>query len=204
MAYQLPPLPYPFDALEPPIDARTVEVHYTKHHKTYLENLNKALEGHPELARKPIDELLRDLSQVPESIRQAVINNGGGYANHNLYWQVMGPKKGGQPRGNLAKVIDSAFGTLAAFKEQFSKAALTRFGSGYAWLTLDPSGKPTITNTLNQDSVVSIGHKPLLIIDVWEHAYYLKYQNRRAEYIAAWWDVVNWDKAEELYAAAKR
>jgi Fe-Mn family superoxide dismutase len=204
MAYQLPPLPYPFDGLEPPIDARTVEVHYTKHHKTYLDNLNKALEGHPDLARKPIDELLASLSQIPENIRQAVINNGGGYANHNLYWQVMGPKKGGQPRGNLAKEIDKAYGGFSAFKEQFSKAALTRFGSGYAWLTHDPAGKLTITNTLNQDSVVSIGHKPLLIIDVWEHAYYLKYQNRRAEYIAAWWDVVNWDKAEELLTAAKR
>ncbi|HOO18219.1 MAG TPA: superoxide dismutase [Phycisphaerae bacterium] len=204
MAYELPPLPYAFDALEPPIDARTVEIHYTKHHKTYLDNLNKALEAHPDLSRKPIDELLRDLSQIPENIRQTVINNGGGYANHNLYWEVMGPKKGGEPRGQLANAINDAFGGFAKFKEQFSQAALTRFGSGYAWLTFDPNGKLTITQTLNQDSVVSIGHKPILIIDVWEHAYYLNYQNRRADYIAAWWNVVNWDAAEQRYRAAKR
>ncbi len=204
MAYQLPPLPYSYDALEPHIDAPTVEVHYSKHHQTYLNNLNAALEGHPELARKPIDQLLHDLKQIPESIRQPVINNGGGFANHNLYWEVMGPGQGGEPRGELAEAIKQAFGSFAAFKDQLSKKALTTFGSGYGWLTLDPAGKLTITSTPNQDSVVSQNHRPLLILDVWEHAYYLKYQNRRADYIAAWWNVANWDRVAERYAEAQR
>jgi len=204
MAYELMPLPYPYDALEPHIDARTMEIHHSKHHQAYVNNTNAALEKHPELAARPIDQLLAEISQVPQSIRQAVINHGGGVANHNLFWLTMGPNKGGQPTGTLAAAINEVFGSFAAFKEQFSKAAATHFGSGWAWLGFDERGKLHIETTSNQDSPLSRGHRPILCLDVWEHAYYLKYQNRRADFIAAWWHVVNWDKVAELFEAARR
>lgn len=204
MAHELPPLPYDYSALEPHIDARTMEIHHSKHHNGYVTNLNKALEGHADLAGKSVEKLLREISQVPESIRQAVINHGGGHANHTLFWQIMGPGKGGQPTGGLADGIASAFGGFDAFKEQFSKAAATRFGSGWAWLGFDQNGKLHVGSTANQDSPLMHGHTPILGLDVWEHAYYLKYQNRRPDYIAAWWNTVNWDKVAEFYAAAKK
>ncbi len=204
MAHELPPLPYAFDALEPHIDAKTMEIHHDKHHGTYVANLNKALEGHPVLVGRPIEQLLREIETVPADARQAVINNGGGHANHSLFWRWMAPKKGGQPRGRVADEIKKAFGGFDGFKEQFTKAALGRFGSGWAWLTLDPGSKLAIISTANQDSPYIQGHKPILGLDVWEHAYYLKYQNRRADYITAWWNVVNWDFAEELYTAARK
>jgi Fe-Mn family superoxide dismutase len=204
MAHELPPLPYDYSALEPHIDARTMEIHHTKHHSGYVTNLNKALEGHGDLAAKSVEKLLREISQVPESIRQAVINHGGGHANHTLFWQVMGPGKGGQPTSGLADAIASAFGSFDAFKQQFSQAAATRFGSGWAWLGFDRNGKLHVGSTPNQDSPLMQGHTPILGLDVWEHAYYLKYQNRRPDYIAAWWNTVNWDKVAEFYAAAKK
>ncbi|MBN2309048.1 MAG: superoxide dismutase [Candidatus Hydrogenedentes bacterium] len=203
MTYQLPPLPYAYDALEPHIDARTMEIHHTKHHQGYVDKANKALEAVPELASKPIEEVLRSLNDVPESVRQAVINNGGGHANHSLFWQVMGPGKGGEPSGALGQAISGAFGSVAAFKEQFANAAATRFGSGWAWLTVDASGGLAVESTANQDSPLSAGRTPILGLDVWEHAYYLHYQNRRPDYIAAWWNVVDWDRVAEFYTAAK-
>lgn len=204
MAYELPPLPYPYDALEPHIDVRTMEIHHTKHHATYISNVNKALEGQPKLAAKPVEQLLREIGSVPEDIRQTVINNAGGTANHNLFWRIMGPNKGGQPKGRVADEIKKVFGGFEPVKEQLTKAATTRFGSGWAWLGLDANGKLHVGSTANQDSPLMQGHTPILGLDVWEHAYYLKYQNRRADYIAAWWNVVNWDMVAEVYDAVRR
>ena len=201
MAFKLPQLPYSYDALEPHIDARTMEIHHTKHHAGYTNKLNAALEG-TEFASKPIEEILGNLNAVPEAKRTAVRNNGGGFANHRLFWEIMGPNAGGQPSGDLADAINSAFGSFAAFKEQFSAAAATRFGSGWAWLIVD-GGQLSVVSTPNQDTPVMEGKTPILGLDVWEHAYYLNYQNRRPDYIAAFFNVINWSKIAELYAAAK-
>jgi Fe-Mn family superoxide dismutase len=203
MAFELPPLPYPENALEPHIDARTMSIHHDKHHAAYTNNLNSALEGHPNLAGKRIEALLADLDAVPEAIRTTVRNNGGGYANHNLFWEIMGPNGGGEPTGALATAINDAFGSFAAFKEQFAKAATTRFGSGWAWLCVGNNGQLAVTSTPNQDTPLMEGKTPILGLDVWEHAYYLNYQNRRPDYINAWWNVVNWNAVAEKYAAAK-
>lgn len=202
MAFELPPLPYPENALEPHIDARTMSIHHDKHHAGYTNNLNNALEGHPNLAAKSIEDLLGDLNSVPESIRTAVRNNGGGYANHSLFWNVMGPSAGGRPSGDLADAIDEAFGSFDSFKEAFSKAATTRFGSGWAWLYVNSEGNLAVTSTPNQDTPLMDGNTPILGLDVWEHAYYLNYQNRRGDYVAAWWNVVNWGAVARNYAAA--
>jgi Fe-Mn family superoxide dismutase len=204
MAFELPPLPYPEDALEPYIDARTMGIHHDKHHAAYTNNLNVALESHPDLARKSIEALLGDLNAVPESARTAVRNNGGGFANHNLFWEIMGPNVGGEPMGELAEAIDRTFGSFSAFKEQFTKAAATRFGSGWAWLYVDKNGGLAVGSTPNQDTPLMEGNTPILGLDVWEHAYYLNYQNRRPDYIAAWWNVVNWNAVAAKYAAAKK
>jgi Fe-Mn family superoxide dismutase len=203
MAHELPALPYAHNALEPHIDARTMEIHHGKHHQGYVNNLNKALEGQKILQNKSVEELLSDLEAVPESIRAAVRNNGGGHANHSLFWPCMSPNGGGEPSGELAEAIKSTFGSFASFKEQFSTAAATRFGSGWAWLCVDKSGGLVVTSTPNQDNPLSAGLKPILGLDVWEHAYYLNYQNRRPDYIAAWWNVVNWEQVAKNYAAAK-
>ena len=205
MAYTLPPLPYAYNALEPHIDARTMEIHHTKHHQAYINNVNTALEGHPALQAKSVEDLVSDLAAVPEAIRTAVRNNGGGHANHSLFWTIMGPGKGGEPAGDLATAINAACGSFATFKEQFSKAAATRFGSGWAWLSYDPkSGKLTVESTANQDTPLSEGRTPLLGLDVWEHAYYLNYQNRRPDYISAFYSVVDWSKVAERFAAARK
>jgi superoxide dismutase, Fe-Mn family len=201
MAYSLPPLPYPADALEPSIDKTTMEIHHGKHHKAYVDNLNKALEGHPELAKLPVEQLMRDISRVPDSIRQAVINNGGGHANHSMFWVIMG-KGGGKPSGPLADEINKTFKDFAGFQAQLKQAAVGRFGSGWGWLVL-ADGKLQIINTQNQDSPYMKGQVPILGIDVWEHAYYLKYQNRRPDYVDAWWNVVNWNAVGERYSQAK-
>ena len=198
MPFTLPPLPYPYDALEPHIDARTMEIHHTKHHQAYVNNLNAAIEKAPELASKSLDDLMRNVNSLPESVRTAVRNNGGGHWNHSMFWQLMGPAKGGEPRGALADAIRQSFGDFSKFKEQFSAAAGSRFGSGWAWL-VDDGGKLSITSTPNQDNVLMDGKKGILGLDVWEHAYYLKYQNRRPEYIAAWWNVVNWDEVSSRF-----
>ncbi|HOE66538.1 MAG TPA: superoxide dismutase [Candidatus Hydrogenedentes bacterium] len=203
MSYELPKLPYAYDALEPYIDAQTMEIHHAKHHQAYIANVNKALEGLDAFASKPVEDLLRDVASVPENARQAVINNGGGHANHSLFWQILGKGKGGAPKGELAKAIDAEFGGFDAFKEKFGNAALTRFGSGWAWLGAG-KGKIVLLSTPNQDSPLLQGVTPFLGLDVWEHAYYLKYQNRRADYIAAWWNVVDWDAVTEFYQAAVR
>jgi superoxide dismutase, Fe-Mn family len=202
MAFELPPLPYPEDALEPHIDARTMSIHHDKHHAAYLNNLNDALKKHPDLQAKSVEELLSDLNRVPEDIRTVVRNNGGGYANHNLFWQIMSPDGGGEPTGELAQAINQKFGGFAAFKEQFGKAATGRFGSGWAWLSLGANGELDLSSTANQDSPLMEGKRPILGLDVWEHAYYLKYQNRRPDYIEAWWNVVDWDAVAERYKAA--
>lgn len=202
MAYSLPELPYAYDALEPHIDARTMEIHHTKHHQAYINNVNAAIEGKPELESKSVEELISDLSAVPENIRTAVRNNGGGHANHSLFWTVMGPGAGGNPSGELAEAINSTFGSFDNFKDEFAKAGATRFGSGWAWLSVD-NGKLLVESTLNQDSPLSEGHTPILGLDVWEHAYYLNYQNRRPDYISAFWNVVNWNAVGERFAAAK-
>ena len=199
MAYTLPPLPYDYSALEPHIDARTMEIHHTKHHQTYITNLNNALEKAPELQKKSLDELLSNLNAVPESIRTTVRNNGGGHWNHSMFWVIMAPGAGGEPTGPLADAIKSSFGDFAKLKEQFNALALARFGSGWAWLTADRSGRLAVESTPNQDTPVMDGRSPVMGIDVWEHAYYLKYQNRRADYVAAWWNVVNWDAVAERY-----
>ncbi|MEW6568751.1 MAG: superoxide dismutase [Chloroflexota bacterium] len=199
MAHVLPQPSCAYDALEPHIDARTMEIHHSKHHATYVNNLNAALEAHADLKDKPVEELLAKLASVPEAIRTAVRNNGGGHANHTLFWTVMGPGGGGEPGGTLGKAVSKAFGTFAAFKDEFSKSAVTRFGSGCAWLVLKDRGEPQVLSTANQDTPVSDGLQPLLAIDVWEHAYYLKYQNRRADYVAAWWNVVNWGEVSRRY-----
>ncbi|MBI2432991.1 MAG: superoxide dismutase [Candidatus Hydrogenedentes bacterium] len=203
MAYQLPPLPYPFDALEPYIDAKTMEIHHDKHHAAYVTNLNAALEGLDDLAALSIEDLLRNISSVPEAKRQAVINNGGGHANHTHFWETL-KKDGGEPGGALEAAIKSAFGGFAEFKEKFENAAKTRFGSGWAWLVLDDNGKLQVYSLPNQDSPLMQRHTPILGLDVWEHAYYLKYQNRRPEYVSAFWNVVNWDKVAEKLAGAKK
>ncbi|MGQ9592149.1 MAG: superoxide dismutase [Planctomycetota bacterium] len=198
MAYELPKLPYPYDALEPYIDARTMEIHHTKHHQAYIAAVNAALEKHPDLARVNVEALISKLDSVPEHIRTVVRNHGGGHANHSLFWRLMGPKKGGEPKGELAAAIRSAFGGFAEFQQAFANAALGRFGSGWAWLVLD-GGRLAVTSTANQDSPLLEGKKPILGIDVWEHAYYLLYQNRRADYVKAWWNVVDWDRVAELF-----
>ncbi|MSR60447.1 MAG: superoxide dismutase [Planctomycetaceae bacterium] len=202
MAYTLPALPYPVDALAPSIDAKTMEIHHTKHHQAYINNVNTALEGNPTLAALPVEELIRDLSKVPETIRTVVRNNGGGHANHSLFWTVMGPKAGGEPTGALADAINASFGSFATFKEQFTKAAMGRFGSGWAWLSADKD-KLIVESTANQDSPISEGRTPLLGIDVWEHAYYLNYQNRRADYVAAFYNVINWNEVAKRLAGGK-
>lgn len=204
MAYTLPDLPYPYDALEPHIDARTMEIHHTKHHNGYVTKVNQAVESHSDLAAKSIEDLIAGIDSVPEDIRTAVRNNGGGHANHSLFWTVMGPDKGGEPTGDLADAIKSTFSSFGDFKEKFSTAAATRFGSGWAWLTIDGSGKLGIESTPNQDSPLMAGKTPILGLDVWEHAYYLNYQNRRPDYIAAWWNVVDWDAVAKRYSAAKK
>ncbi|WP_069804590.1 superoxide dismutase [Thermogemmatispora onikobensis] len=199
MAFELPPLPYSYDALEPHIDAQTMQIHHDKHHGTYVENLNKALEGHP-FASLPVEEVLRRINEVPENVRTAVRNNGGGHANHSMFWRIMKPNGGGQPSGDLAKAIEQTFGSFENFKDQFIDAGLKRFGSGWAWLVLDKQGKLQIISTANQDSPYMDGLYPVMGNDVWEHAYYLKYQNRRADYLKAWWNVVNWEEVERRYA----
>ena len=201
MTYELPKLPYAYDALEPHIDARTMEIHHTKHHQAYINNVNAALESHPELLAKPVETLVAELNSLPEAVRTAVRNNGGGHANHSLFWKVMGPGKGGEPKGDVAKAIESSFGDFGAFKDSFGKAAMGRFGSGWAWLVADKAGKLQIVSTANQDSPLTDGLKPVLGLDVWEHAYYLNYQNRRADYVAAWWNVVNWDVVASLFGS---
>ena len=198
MAYTLPKLNYSYDALKPHIDARTMEIHYTKHHQAYIDNLNKAIKGKADLESKSIEELISDLKAVPEDIRTIVRNNGGGHANHSLFWNVIGPKAGGEPVGEVASDIRQAFGSFDVFKEKFALAAMTRFGSGWAWLSVSKDGKLEISSTANQDSPMMEGKTPLLGIDVWEHAYYLHYQNRRADYIAAFWNVVNWEEVERI------
>ncbi len=199
MAYELPKLPYAYDALEPHIDARTMEIHYTKHHQTYVNNLNNALKEHPDLAKKSIEDLMRELNSVPDAIRTAVRNNGGGHANHSFFWQIMGPNKGGEPKGKLAADIKSTFGDFDQFKEKLAAAGAGRFGSGWAWLIANKGGKLEIVSTANQDTPLSEGNTPVLGVDVWEHAYYLNYQNRRPDYIKAWWNVVNWDEVAKRY-----
>jgi len=201
MAHELPPLPYAYDALQPHIDAKTMEIHHTKHHQAYINKLNEALDKAPELKQKSLEDLLRGIQQVPEAIRGAVRNHGGGHANHTLFWQVMGPKGGGKPSGRLADAITSAFGGFDAFKEQFSAAAAGRFGSGWAWLLVH-NGKLAVESTANQDSPLMEGKTPVLGLDVWEHAYYLLYQNRRPDYVTAWWNVVNWAEVARRFEAA--
>jgi superoxide dismutase, Fe-Mn family len=198
MPFTLPALPYAYDALEPHIDARTMEIHHTKHHQAYVNNLNAALEKAPQLEGKSLDDLMKGINSVPETVRTAVRNNGGGHWNHSMFWEIMAPKKGNEPKGKIADAIKSSFGDFAKFKEQFAAAGAGRFGSGWAWLIDDGKGKLSITSTPNQDNPLMEGKKAILGLDVWEHAYYLKYQNKRPDYIAAWWNVVNWD------AVAKR
>jgi Fe-Mn family superoxide dismutase len=202
MPHELVKLPYAYDALEPHIDAKTMEIHYTKHHQAYLNNLNKALEGHEELQSKAAVALIADLEAVPESIRGAVRNNGGGFVNHNMFWPCMSPDGGGEPTGPIADGITETFGSFDNFKDAFNKAAATRFGSGWAWLCMNSEGKLLVTSTPNQDNPVAEGLIPLLGLDVWEHAYYLNYQNRRPDYIAAWWNVVNWKHVGTNYISA--
>ena len=197
MAYELPELPYEHDALEPSIDKRTMEIHHGKHHQGYTNKVNAALEGHP-FADLPIEEVLTRIEEVPENIRQAVINNGGGYANHKLFWTVLSPNGGGEPSGDLAKAINDKYGSFDKFKEKFSSTAASQFGSGWGWLCVDDSGDLKVISTANQDSPYMHGLTPVLGVDVWEHAYYLNYQNRRPDYLSAIWDVVNWDQVEEL------
>ena len=203
MAHELPPLPYAPNALEPHIDARTMEIHHGKHHQAYINNLNAALEKYPDLQSKSAEELIKDLNAVPEDIRTAVRNNGGGHVNHSMFWLLMSSNGGGEPTGELAQAINAAFGSFANFKDQFSKAGVTRFGSGWAWLSVKSDGSLVVSSTANQDNPLSEGLTPILGVDVWEHAYYLHYQNRRPDYIAAWWNVVNWDEVAKNYAAAK-
>jgi superoxide dismutase, Fe-Mn family len=191
MAHTLPPLPYPFDALEPHIDAKTMEIHHGKHHQAYVTNLNAALDKHPELHSKGLEDLLKGINSVPEDIRPAVRNNGGGHLNHSMFWQIMGPKAGGPPTGAIAEAITSSFGSFDKFKEEVKKAGVGRFGSGWAWV-ISSGNKLTVESSANQDSPVMEGKKVVFGVDVWEHAYYLKYQNRRPDYIDAWWNVVNW------------
>jgi superoxide dismutase, Fe-Mn family len=206
MAHELPKLHYDYGALEPHIDAKTMKIHHSKHHQAYLDKLNAALEKHPELLERPMEELLRDLNDiVPEDIRAAVRNNGGGYVNHNFFWEIMAPAgEGGEFSGAVADAINSSFGDFEEFKKKFSEAALGRFGSGWAWLVLDGNKELKIISTANQDSPLMEGYKPILGIDVWEHAYYLKHQNRRADYVDEWFSVVNWNKVNEIFEQAKK
>jgi superoxide dismutase, Fe-Mn family len=201
--YSLPALPYAFDALEPYIDARTMEIHHDKHHQAYINNLNKAIAARPELGKQPVETLIQNLSNVPEDIRAAVRNNGGGHANHSLFWLSLGKNSGAKPAGEIGKAIDTKFGNYSAFQEQFAKAALGVFGSGWAWLCADANKQLLIESTPNQDSPLTTGRQPLLGIDVWEHAYYLKYQNKRADYISAFYNVINWDAVGDRYRASK-
>ena len=200
MTHELPALPYEFSDLEPHIDARTMEIHHGKHHNAYITNLNAALEGHPELQDKSIEDLLQDLGAIPSDIRGAVQNNGGGHYNHTLFWSSMSADGGGIPSGNLAAAIDSTFNDFESFKAKFSTAAATRFGSGWAWLSIDGNSNLVVSSTANQDNPISEGMSPILGLDVWEHAYYLNYQNLRPDYISAWWNIVNWDKVSERFA----
>jgi Fe-Mn family superoxide dismutase len=202
MAHELPALPYDYNALEPHIDEMTMRIHHDKHHAAYVTNLNKALESAPDLQALSVEDLLKDLGKVPESIRTAVNNNGGGHYNHTMFWAIMGPNGGGEPGGALADAIKSAFGDFASFKEKINNAGMTRFGSGWAWLVMAQDGKLSVMSTANQDCPVSSGLRPILGVDVWEHAYYLKYQNRRADYLAAWWNVVNWQEVANRYKKA--
>ncbi len=199
MSFKVPDLPYAYDALEPFIDKQTMEIHHQKHHGAYVSKLNAALEGHGDLQAKSIEEILKSLNSLPDNIRMAVRNNGGGHFNHTLFWSIMGPGKGGVPGGKLAEAVNDKFGSFENFKEDFASAAANRFGSGWAWLVIDEGGKLAVNSTPNQDSPVSSGQTPILGLDVWEHAYYLKYQNRRPEYIENWWNVVNWDAVSALY-----
>ena len=200
--HTLPPLPYSFDALEPHIDSKTMEIHHGKHHQAYVTNLNAALEKHPELQSKSIEDLLKGINSVPDDIRTAVRNNGGGHANHTMFWQIMGPKAGGPPTGAIADAINKSFGAFDKFKEEVNKAGIGRFGSGWAWV-LDQGGKLVIESSANQDSPLMEGKKIVFGVDVWEHAYYLKYQNRRPDYLEAWWNVVNWPAVELRYEAVR-
>lgn len=202
MAHAVPPLPYDYTALEPHIDEQTMRIHHDKHHAAYVNNLNTALEKHPELQQKSIQDLLKGINTVPEDIRTAVRNNGGGHSNHTMFWEIMGPGKGGAPSGGLGAAINSAFASFDSFKEQFAKAGVGRFGSGWVWL-IDAGGKLVIESSANQDSPLMEGKKAILGLDVWEHAYYLKYQNRRPDYITAWWNVVNWDAVQRRFDEAK-
>ncbi len=199
MAYELPPLPYDYSALEPYIDTQTMQIHHDKHHQAYITNVNNALQGHDQLAAMSVDDLLRNIKQVPESIRTAVQNNAGGHSNHSMFWNIMTPNGGGEPTGNLASAIQQVFGSFDAFKTAFNDAGTKRFGSGWAWLVLDTNGKLQVISTANQDSPLMSGMYPVMGNDVWEHAYYLKYQNRRPEYLNAWWNVVNWDAIAHRY-----
>jgi superoxide dismutase, Fe-Mn family len=203
MAHELPPLPYPKDALEPHIDAQTMEIHHGKHHNAYVTNLNKALAGKPDLEKKSIDELITNLKALPDDIRTAVRNNGGGHWNHSMFWKIMGPSAGAAPTGKISDDIKSTFGSFDAFKEKLEAAGAARFGSGWAWLVVK-DGKLEIMSTANQDNPLMEGIKPVLGVDVWEHAYYLKYQNRRPDYLKAWWNVVNWNEVNRYYETAKR
>jgi Fe-Mn family superoxide dismutase len=202
MAYSLPPLPYPTNALEPHIDSKTMETHHGKHHKTYVDNVNKALEGKG-IAEQSVEDLCRNIDKIPEDIRTAVRNNGGGHANHSMFWLIMSPKGGGKPGGDLARAIDSDLGGFEKFKQDLSQAAITRFGSGWGWLSVDKSGKLSVESTPNQDNPYMTGKTPILGVDVWEHAYYLLYQNRRPDYVAAWWNVIDWNAVEKRYKAAR-
>ncbi len=202
MAYELPALPYPYDALEPHIDARTMEIHHTKHHQAYINNANNALKDHPDLAAKPVEDLLAGFDAVPESLRTVLRNNAGGHANHSFFWKILGPGAGGAPSGALAAAIEAKFSSFDDFKAKFENAGATRFGSGWAWLVVNKAGELEIISTANQDSPLLDGLKPVLGLDVWEHAYYLHYQNRRPDYLKAFWNVVNWEQAGRNYAAA--
>ena len=203
MAYTLPQLPYAYDALEPHIDAKTMEIHHTKHHQAYIDKANAALEKHPNLAGQDVDDLLRNLASVPEDVRGVLRNNAGGHSNHRLFWTVLKPGGGGKPTGDVAQAIDKKFGGFEKFVEEFNNAAATRFGSGWAWLTVDKAGEIAVESTPNQDTPFSEGRTPILGLDVWEHAYYLKYQNRRPDYAKAFWNVENWEEVSRRYAAAK-
>lgn len=199
MAFELPPLPYDYSALEPHIDEQTMRIHHDKHHAAYVNNLNAALEGHSDLQGKSIEEILRNINDVPESIRTAVRNNGGGHANHTMFWQIMGPNGGGEPTGALADAIQKTFGDFNSFKAKINDAGAKRFGSGWSWLVMDNAGNLQVISTANQDSPMMDGHTPLLGVDVWEHAYYLKYQNRRPDYLNAWWNTVNWEEVAKRF-----
>jgi len=203
MVFELPPLPYDYSALEPYIDTQTMQIHHDKHHQTYVTNVNNALQGQDQLASMSVDDLLRNVNQVPESIRTAVRNNAGGHSNHSMFWNIMKPNGGGEPTGDLASAIQQAFGSFDAFKTAFNDAGTKRFGSGWAWLVLDSSGKLQVISTANQDSPLMDGLYPVMGNDVWEHAYYLKYQNRRPEYLNAWWNVVNWDEVARRYGQGR-